>query len=279
MDYKTLSNGVKIPSIGYGTYKTPAGEVCVDGVRKAVEIGYRLIDTAAFYGNEESVKDGIIDSKVCRNDIFITTKLWNDDHGYDNALRAFEKSMQNLGLDYLDLYLIHWPIPLAHRDDWQKTVKETWKAFERLYDEKAIRCIGVSNFQERHLEYLLNNCNVAPMVDQIEIHVGYPETSVVDYCKAKNIAVEAWAPIAKGKAFEIPVVKEVAARHGKTPAQVLIRWCMEKGVIPLPKSVTPSRIEENFDVFGFTLSARDVELLDGITEVGRLGSHPDSCNF
>ena len=218
MDYKTLSNGVKIPSIGYGTYKTPAGEVCVDGVRKAVETGYRLIDTAAFYGNEESVKDGVIDSKVCRNDIFITTKLWNDDHGYDNALRAFEKSMKNLGLDYLDLYLIHWPIPLAHRDDWQKTVKETWKAFERLYDEKAIRSIGVSNFQERHLEYLLNNCNVAPMVDQIEIHVGYPETSVVDYCKAKNIAVEAWAPIAKGKAFEIPVVKEVAARHGKTPA-------------------------------------------------------------
>lgn len=279
MDYKTLSNGVKIPSIGYGTYKTPAGEVCVDGVRKAVETGYRLIDTAAFYGNEESVKDGLIDSKVCRNDIFITTKLWNDDHGYDNALRAFEKSMKNLGLDYLDLYLIHWPIPLAHRDDWQKTVKETWKAFERLYDEKAIRSIGVSNFQERHLEYLLNNCNVAPMVDQIEIHVGYPETSVVDYCKAKNIAVEAWAPIANGKAFEIPVVKEVAARHGKTPAQVLIRWCMEKGVIPLPKSVTPSRIEENFDVFDFTLSARDVELLDGITEVGRLGSHPDSCNF
>ena len=204
MDYKTLSNGVKIPSIGYGTYKTPAGEVCVDGVRKAVETGYRLIDTAAFYGNEESVKDGLIDSKVCRNDIFITTKLWNDDHGYDNALRAFEKSVKNLGLDYLDLYLIHWPIPLAHRDDWQKTVKETWKAFERLYDEKAIRCIGVSNFQERHLEYLLNNCNVAPMVDQIVIHVGYPKRALSITARQKTSRLRRGRPLQRARRLRFP---------------------------------------------------------------------------
>ncbi len=279
MEYKTLLNGVKIPSIGYGTYKTPAGNTCVEGVKKALEVGYRLIDTASFYGNEKSVKDGIIDSDVCRNDIFVTTKLWNDDQGYDNTLRAFERSLRYLGGDYIDLYLIHWPIPLAHRDDWEKTIKETWKAFERLYDEKAIRSIGVSNFQERHLDFLLNNCNICPMVDQIEMHVGYPEESVVEYCQKRGIVVEAWAPIAKGKAFEIPAVKEVANRHQKTPSEVLIRWCMEKGVIPLPKSVTPTRIEENFDVFDFSLSESDVKLLDGISEIGRLGSHPDSCNF
>lgn len=279
MNYKTLYNGVKIPEIGYGTYKTPAGDICENGVRTAIETGYRLIDTAAFYGNEKSVKDGIIDSNICRNDIFITTKLWNDDHGYDNTLRAFEKSLKNLGGDYIDLYLIHWPVPLKHRDDWQNDIKDTWRAFERLYDEKAVRAVGVSNFLPHHLDYLLANANVMPMVNQIEIHIGYPETETVNYCKDKGIAVEAWAPIAKAKAFDIPEIKHVAETTGKTPAQVLIRWCIDKGVIPLPKSVTPERIVENFNVSDFTLSEEETRILDGVTDIGRLGSHPDDCRF
>ena len=168
---------------------------------------------------------------------------------------------------------------LCNRDDWQSDIKGTWRAFERLYDEKAVRAVGVSNFLPHHLDFLLTNANIMPMVNQIEIHVGYPETETVSYCKDKGIEVEAWAPIAKAKAFDIPEVKHVAEKTGKTPAQVLIRWCIDKGVIPLPKSVTPERIVENFNVSDFTLSEEEMRILDGVTDIGRLGSHPDDCRF
>lgn len=279
MLYKTLSNGVKIPEIGFGTYKTPPGELCAESVKTALKAGYRLIDTAAFYGNEASVNQGIIDSGICPNDIFITTKLWNTDQGYDNTLKAFDLSMKNLGRDVLDLYLIHWPVAFDFRERWQSTIKETWRAFEKLYNDGRVRAIGVSNFQIRHLKYLLSVCGTAPMVDQIEIHIGYPESDVVGFCTENGITVEAWAPLAKGRAFGLPELEKVARKTGKTPAQVLIKWCMQKGVIPLPKSVTPSRIYENFDVFDFELAPEDIEILDKINAVGRLGSHPDDCQF
>lgn len=279
MDKVILSNGVEMPAIGYGTYKTPAGEACVEGVRKAIETGYRLVDTAAFYANEESVKEGIIDSRICNSDIFVQTKLWNSDQGYASALKAFEKSLKNLGADRIDAYLIHWPIAFDFRERWQSTIKDTWKAFERLYDEKAVRAIGVCNFQCRHLNYLLGECNVPPMIDQIEMHIGYPEKEVVDFCKKNGIAVEAWAPLARAKAFELKEVREVSESSGATPAQVLIKWCVQKGVVPLPKSVTPERIVENYHALDFILTAAEMAKLDNITEIGRLGSHPDDCKF
>lgn len=279
MQYILLKNGVKMPQIGYGTYKTPSGDVCVQGVKNALNAGYRMVDTAAFYKNEASVKEGIIASNVRRNDIFLTTKLWNTDQGYDNTLRAFDLSMKNLNEDVLDLYLIHWPIAFDYRERWQTTIKETWRAFERLYNEGSVRAIGVSNFQVRHLKYLLSECEIAPMVDQIEMHVGYPENEVLEFCKSQNIVVEAWAPLARAKAFDLPEVQRVSNSSGRTPSQVLVRWCIQKGVVPLPKSVTAERIIENFGATDFVLSAEEMEILDSITDIGRLGSHPDDCKF
>lgn len=279
MKYLTLNNGLKLPEIGYGTYKTPSGDVCVNGVKTALKTGYRLIDTAAFYQNEASVKEGIIDSEVDRNDIFLTTKLWNSDQGYDNTLRAFDLSMKNLGEDVLDLYLIHWPIAFDYRERWQTTIRETWRAFEKLYKEGRVRAIGVSNFQIRHLKYLLSECEIAPMVDQIELHIGYAEDDVVNFCRDLGIVVEAWAPLARAKAFELPEVQAVAKSSGLTPSQVLIKWCMQKGAVPLPKSITPSRIEENFGAINGALTDVEMGILDSVTAIGRLGSHPDDCKF
>lgn len=274
-----LNNGVKMPPIGYGTYKTPDGAVCVEGVKHALKTGYRLIDTAYFYANERSVKEGIIDSKISHNDIFLTTKLWNTGHGYDNALRAFDVSENNLGKNAVDLFLIHWPVPLAHRDDWTKVLPDTWRALERLYKDGRVRAIGVCNCLPHHLDVIAQSATVLPMVNQIEFHIGYTQNETVEYCKNNNIAVEAWAPLARAKAFDTPEVRKVVCSSGKTAAQVLVRYCIQKGVIPLPKSVNSSRIEENFDVFGFELNSGEMAQLDGITDVGRLGSHPDELKF
>ncbi|NCA92499.1 aldo/keto reductase [bacterium] len=274
-----LTNGVGLPCIGYGSWRTPAGNICVEGVKAALAVGYRHIDTAAAYENEESVGEGILLSGVARKDIFLTSKLWNSDHGRDNTRRAFELSLKKLGADYLDLYLIHWPIAFAFRDSYPREMLESWHVLEELYREGQIKAIGVSNFLVSHLETLKTEQEIAPMVNQIELHVGYKQQDTVDYCKEKGIVLEAWSPICKGKAFDEPLLKAVAARHNKTGAQALIRWCLQKGYAPLPKSVTPSRILENADVFDFTLDEEDMRQLDMIDSVGRLGSHPDSCSF
>jgi diketogulonate reductase-like aldo/keto reductase len=271
-------NGLGVPCVGYGSWRTPAGEVCVKGVLTALEAGYRHIDTAAAYANEESVGEGIQLSSVLRKEIFLTSKLWNTDQG-NNTRKAFELSLKKLKTDYLDLYLIHWPIAYDFRESYPREMLESWHVLEELYQESLVRAIGVSNFLTHHLELLAKEANIQPMVNQIELHVGYHQQETVDYCKAKNIVLEAWSPICKGTAFELPEVKAVAARHNKTGAQILIRWCLEKGYAPLPKSVTPSRIHENANVFDFTLSSEDIFILDSITKVGRLGSHPDTCAF
>lgn len=278
-DCYILSNGVGLPCIGYGSWRTPQGKVCVDGVRTALSSGYRHIDTAAVYANEESIGEGIRASDVPRSEIFLTSKLWNTDHGKESTYKAFELSLKKLKTDYLDLYLIHWPIAFQYRESYPKEMLESWHVLEELYKSGVVRAIGVSNFLTTHFETLRKEEDISPMVDQIELHVGYHQQDTVDYCKERGIALEAWSPICKGTAFGEPLLKEVAARHGKTAAQILVRWCLEKGYAPLPKSVTPSRIIENTQVFDFELSAEDIKKLDKINSVGRLGSHPNTCAF
>lgn len=281
-DKITLKNGVQMPIIGYGTFKTPAGEICEDGVLKAISAGYRLIDTARCYNNEESVGNAINKCDLDRKELFITTKLWNPDQGYDTTLRAFDASMSKLGLEYLDLYLIHWPIAFDFKEIWQEKIYDTWRAFERLYNEGRVRAIGVSNFLENHLDFLENNCTIMPMVDQFEYHIGLDRENVLNYAKSKDMVVEAWAPICKGKSFDLDEIQALSRKYNKTPAQVMLRWCLQKGVVPIPKSVTPSRIEENIDVFDFNLDASEMDILNNISDtvgVGRLGSDPNNCAF
>ncbi len=274
-----MHNGLGLPCVGYGSWRTPAGDICVNGVVAALNAGYRHIDTAAVYDNEESIGEGMRASGVARKDIFLTSKLWNCDQGRDRALKAFELSLKKLRTDYLDLYLIHWPVAYDFRSSYPKEMQESWRAMEELYQAGAVKAIGVSNFLVRHLKTLEEQQQIMPMVNQIELHVGYHQQETVDYCREMGIVLEAWSPICKGKAFKEPKLIEVAAKHGKTGAQVLLRWCLEKGYAPLPKSVTPSRIIENADIFDFFLDNEDMKKLDSIDSVGRLGSHPDSCAF
>jgi diketogulonate reductase-like aldo/keto reductase len=271
--FYTLSNGVKIPCIGFGTWQTPDGDVCVSSVKAAIDAGYRHIDTAAIYGNEESVGAAIKQAGVPRQELFITTKLWNQDHGYEATLKAFESSMKKLGLDYLDLYLIHWPNPAEFRDSWQEANAGTWRAFEELYKAGRVRSIGISNFHERHIEPLLKTASVAPMVNQIRLCPGDTQDEVVKYCRKRNMVLEAYSPLGIGKIFDVPEMKILAEKYGKSIAQICVRWSLQMGFLPLPKSVTPSRIRENLDVFGFKLAEDDVKLIAGLK--GCVGYSPD----
>ena len=279
-DTFTLSNGVKIPCVGFGTYKTPDGDVCVTGVLTALEAGYRHIDTAEFYFNEEGVGKALAETSLPREDIFVTTKVWNTHQGFDATLRAFDLSMQKLGLDTLDLYLVHWPITKDFKEDYPARFIDTWRALERLHEEGRVRAIGVCNCLKTHLNVLFDACKVPPMVNQIEYHFGFTDRDqmeAVAFSQANGIVVEGWAPLCRGNAFGHPVLAAVAQKHGKTEAQVLVRFCLEHGVLPLPKSATPSRIIENADVFSFSLDAEDLAALDAVSSIGRLGPHPDEA--
>jgi diketogulonate reductase-like aldo/keto reductase len=278
-DTFTLSNGVTIPCVGFGTWQTPDGEVAVSSVKAALEAGYRHIDTAAIYGNEESVGRAIRESGIKRNEIFLTTKLWNDDHGYDSTLRAFEASSKRLGTDYFDLYLIHWPNPAKFRSNWQEANAGTWRAFEELYQAGKLRAIGVSNFHQRHLEPLLEKAVVAPQVNQIRLCPGCTQDAVVEYCRAKNILLEAYSPLGVGKIFEAPEMKVFADKYRRSIAQICIRWSLQRGYLPLPKSVTPERILENTKVFDFELSREDVEKIAGLTGIAGLDQNPDTTGY
>ena len=279
-DTFTLSNGVKIPCVGFGTYKTPDGDVCVTGVLTALEAGYRHIDTAEFYFNEEGVGKALAETSLPREDIFVTTKVWNTHQGFDATLRAFDLSMQKLGLNTLDLYLVHWPITKDFKEDYPARFIDTWRALERLYEEGRVRAIGVCNCLKTHLNVLFDACKVPPMVNQIEYHFGFTDRDqmeAVAFSQANGIVVEGWAPLCRGNAFGHPVLAAVAQKHGKTEAQVLVRFCLEHGVLPLPKSAMPSRIIENADVFSFSLDAEDLAALDAVSSIGRLGPHPDEA--
>lgn len=274
-----LSNNYKIPNIGFGTFRTPSGEETEQSVLNAIKSGYRHIDCAAAYGNEKSVGDAILKSGVAREELFVTSKLWNDDKGYENTLKAFNKTLEDLQLDYLDLYLIHWPIAKASKNNWKEANTESWRALEELYNQGKIKAIGVSNFLPHHLEPLLENAKIKPMVNQIEFHPGMLQEETVEFCKKHHILVEAWAPFSNGQILTNPVLKEIADKYKKSVAQLSLRWIIQKGIVPLPKSVTPERIKSNLEVFDFEISEQDVDRIDRLTDCGGSGLHPDEVDF
>lgn len=278
-DTYTLSNGVKIPHVGFGTWQTPNGDVAISSVLEALNVGYRHIDTAAIYGNEESVGQAIKMSGIPREDLFITSKLWNTDQGYENTLRAFDKTMKDLNLDYLDLYLIHWPVAKDHKDHWQESVSETWRAFEKLYKDGKIKAIGVSNFMPHHLKVLIDKAEIIPMVNQVELHPSHNQEETVKYCRNNNILVEAWGPLSTGRIFRVKEMQDIADKYNKTIAQVTLRWHIQNGILPLPKSVTPCRIKENSDIFDFELSLDDMEKINILKGCEGSGTDPDNINF
>ena len=256
-DFILLSNGVKIPSIGFGTYKSGSNEETAENVKYALNLGYRLIDAAYFYGNERGVGRGIKESNVDRSEIFVVTKLWNDDHGYEKTLDAFNKSLNNLQLDYIDLYLIHWP---------NKVNADTWRAFEDLYKMGKVKSIGVCNFKKAHLEELKKTAEIMPMINQIEIHPLNNKYEMVEYCKDNNIKLMAWSPIMRGMLFENEDMLKLSEKYKKTVAQIILRWHIQRGVIPIPKSSKEERIKENFDVFDFNISDEDMKFIDSLNE-------------
>lgn len=255
---KTLLGGVAIPVLGLGVYQTPSGDVCYRAVRHALEHGYRHVDTARIYGNEEDVGRAIRDSKLPREEVFVTTKLWNTDQGYDKALKACEGSLRRLGLDYVDLYLVHYPVTSKRKD--------SWRALEKLKSDGKCRAIGVSNYMVRHLEEVIAMGGEVPAVNQIELHPFLHPRAVTDLCAKHGIAVEAYCPLTQGKRLDHPTVGKIAAELGRTPAQVYIRWGLEHGFVSLPKSEKPARIDENAKVFDFTLPPAAMKALDALEE-------------
>jgi len=260
-----------MPRIGLGLFRVPP-ETVASCVATALGIGYRLFDTAASYGNEEALGRALGDSRAARSSLFITSKLWNSDHGYSNALRALQKSLDKLRLDYLDLYLIHWPLPMHDR------YIETWSALERIHAEGLVRTIGVSNFEIRHLERLLAGASIVPAVNQVELHPGFPRNKLREFCMQHGIQVQAWSPLGQGRGLlDDSTVRRVARRNRRTPAQVVLRWHLTRRTAVIPKSVTPSRIRENILVDDFELSDGDIEALDGVgSGEDRLGPDPET---
>ncbi|WP_099205388.1 aldo/keto reductase [Scatolibacter rhodanostii] len=278
-NFYTLSNGVEIPSIGFGTWQAHNGEVAISSVVSAIEAGYRHIDTAQLYRNEESVGIAVKKSGVDRKELFITSKLENNEHGYEKTLAAFEGTMKKLDMDYLDLFLIHWPNPIASRDQWQEDNAGTWKAFEELYRAKRIRAIGISNFHPHHIEELLKTATIVPMVNQIRLCPGETQDEIVDYCRSKNMLLEAYSPLGVGKIFEVPEMQELSKKYNRSIAQICIRWSLQRGYLPLPKSVTPERIKENLDVFDFNLEDADVQLISNLKGCVGYSANPDTITF
>jgi diketogulonate reductase-like aldo/keto reductase len=268
---KTLHNGVEMPRLGLGVYKMTNPEESVRAMTTALQIGYRAIDTASLYGNEKEVGESVRTSGIKREDIFVTTKVWNSDQGYDQTLRAFETSLENLGFSYLDLYLTHWPVT--------ETFKDTYRAIERLYDEKLIRATGVSNHQQHHLEDIFVKANVKPMVNQIELSPRLIQYDLRSFCTDNQIAVTSWSPLARGGLLDEPSLVRMGNKYGKTPAQIIIRWHLQHGLIVIPKSVTPERIVSNADVYGFVLSFEDMKNIDSLNLNARTGADPDNFNF
>ena len=274
-----LSNGVIIPGLGYGTYQTPP-EDAYRAVTDALAVGYRHIDTAARYGNESGVGQAVKDSGLKREEVFITSKLWNTERGYDKTMAAFEKTLAELGTDYLDLYLIHWPANEKQFGQEAAALNlDTWRAFEDLYKVGKIKAIGVSNFMPNHLEALLAQAEIKPMVNQIEVHPGWPQTEAIRYCQRNDILVEAWAPLGEAAALSNPVLAKIAAKYDHTPAQVCLRWEIQQGILPLPKSVHKERMAENTKLFDFELTEDEMDIIGALRNLGGQCKVPDQVDF
>ncbi|MGG1346746.1 glyoxal/methylglyoxal reductase [Bacillus subtilis] len=270
-DTVKLHNGVEMPWFGLGVFKVENGNEATESVKAAIKNGYRSIDTAAIYKNEEGVGIGIKESGVAREELFITSKVWNEDQGYETTLAAFEKSLERLQLDYLDLYLIHWP----GKDKY----KDTWRALEKLYKDGKIRAIGVSNFQVHHLEELLKDAEIKPMINQVEFHPRLTQQELRDYCKAQGIQLEAWSPLMQGQLLDNEVLAQIAEKHNKSVAQVILRWDLQHEVVTIPKSIKEHRIIENADIFDFELSQEDMDKIDALNKDERVGPNPDELLF
>ncbi|MBD5822848.1 aldo/keto reductase [Lactococcus petauri] len=273
----TLANGMTIPKVGFGTWQSKDGEEAYQAVKTALEVGYRHIDTAAVYGNEESVGRAIKDSGIAREDLFITTKLWAVGTTED-ARAALDESLEKLGLDYVDLYLIHWPNPKAFRPNFAERNVAVWKAMEEGVRDKKVRAIGVSNFHPRHLEPLLEVAEIKPVVNQIMVNPSDQQEEVVAFNKAHDILTEAYSPLGTGKIFAVTELADIADKYGKTVAQVVLRWSLHKGYLPLPKSVTASRIKENADIFDFDLTEEDIAFIDSLHGKAGLARNPDEVD-
>lgn len=267
-DTTTLHNGVEMPWFGLGVFKVQEGSEVIDSVKAAIKNGYRSIDTAAVYQNEEGVGQGIRESGVSREELFITSKVWNSDQGYESALQAYETSLNKLGLDYLDLYLIHWP--------GKNKFKETWKALEKLYKDGRVRAIGVSNFKVHHLEELLKDAEIKPMVNQVEYHPHLTQKDLLAFCQKEGIQLEAWSPLKQGQLLNDPTLSEIAEKYGKSTAQVILRWDLQSKVVTIPKSIKEQRIIENANIFDFELSTEDMARIDSLNKDERVGPDPDN---
>lgn len=268
---KQLSNGIEMPRLGLGVYKLTESDIAIQAISTALDYGYRHIDTASLYANEKEVGEAVRASNVPREDIFITTKVWNTDQGYDQTLRAFEKSLGLLGMDYVDLYLTHWPV--------KETFVDTYRAIERLYDEKLIRATGVANHHAHHLEAIAVKANVKPMVNQVECHPRLTQFDLREYCAEQGIAITSWSPLARGRILEEPTLQRISRKYGKSTAQIIVRWHLQHDLIVIPKSENPTRIAENMDVYDFELSFEDMKNIDALNLNERTGKDPDNFSF
>lgn len=271
----TLNNGVNMPWFGIGVFKVEEGQELVNAVKFAIMHGYRSIDTAAIYGNEQGVgqgiREGLKEEGISREELFVTSKVWNSDLGYESTIAAYETSLTKLGLDYLDLYLIHWPV--------EGKYKEAWRALETLYKEGRVKAIGVSNFQVHHLEELMKEAEIKPMVNQVEYHPRLTQKEVLAFCKENGIQLEAWSPLMQGQLLDHPVLEEIAMKYKKSIAQVILRWDLQNGVVTIPKSTKEHRIVENSTIFNFELSNEDMERIDELNQNHRVGPDPDNIDF
>ncbi|NRT36312.1 diketogulonate reductase-like aldo/keto reductase [Clostridium beijerinckii] len=265
-DYVILNNGVKMPSLGFGTYNAKNLAKLNDSIKESIKIGYRHIDTASFYGNEEVIGGAIEESDVCRDEIFLVDKVWNSEQGYEKTLNAFKNSIKKLKTDYLDLYLIHWP---------QSLNKETWKALEKLYKDGYVRAIGVSNFTINHLKNLIENGEIMPSVNQIEFHPRLVQKDLIEFCKKYDIQLEAWSPLMRGGVFQIPLLQEVAKKYQRTISQIVLKWDLQMGFSTIPKSTTSARIKENSEIFNFEISKEDMIEIEKLNDGFRIGMDPN----
>ncbi|MEK3740773.1 MULTISPECIES: aldo/keto reductase [Paenibacillus] len=274
-DTTTLHNGVNMPWLGLGVFKVEEGAELIQAIKSAIKHGYRSIDTAAIYENEtgvgQAIQEALQENNLSREELFVTSKVWTADMGYEETIAAYETSLAKLGLEYLDLYLIHWPVKGKY--------KESWRALETLYKEGRVKAIGVSNFQIHHLEDVLKDAEIKPMVNQVELHPYLNQQELLDFCKEQGIQLEAWSPLMQGQLFDQPVLKKIAAKHGKSVAQVIVRWDLQRGIITIPKSTKEHRIIENVDVFDFNLSDEDMTLINSLNQDQRVGPDPDHFDF